>query len=126
MRSVEANRLQALGQEGVAITAAELAIGYRWLALGADRPEMQAVVDGLVGAVEYGTAQLARVEGLPVAGKTGSSQTADGARTAWFAGFAPARSPEVVVTVMLQGRSGGTDAAPVAGRILAAWRSGRL
>ncbi len=125
-RGAEGNRLQALGEGRIAITAAGLAIGYRWLALGANRPEMQAVVDGLVGAVEYGTAQLARVEGLQVAGKTGSSQTVDGARTAWFAGFAPARSPEVVVAVMLQGRSGGTDAAPAAGRILGAWRTGRL
>jgi hypothetical protein len=32
----------------------------------------------------------------------------------------------VVVTVMLQGHSGGSDAAPVAGRILAAYRAGRL
>jgi cell division protein FtsI/penicillin-binding protein 2 len=48
---------------------------------------------------------------------------------AWFAGFAPSGQgapPRVVVTVMLQGRSGGADAAPVAGRILAAWQAGRL
>jgi penicillin-binding protein 2 len=125
-RGREANRLQALGEDRVLITASELAMGYRWLALGINRPEMQPVVEGLNGAVEYGTAQLARVEGMQVAGKTGSAQAADGARVAWFAGFAPSRAPEVVVTVMLQGRSGGADAAPVAGKILAAYRAGRL
>ncbi|HLK65565.1 MAG TPA: penicillin-binding transpeptidase domain-containing protein [Bryobacteraceae bacterium] len=125
-RGPEANRLQALGEDRVWITAAELAMGYRWLALGEGRPEMRAVVEGLAGAVEYGTAQLARVDGMAVAGKTGSSQAADGARTAWFAGFAPAAAPEVAIAVMLQGRSGGTDAAPVAGKILAAYRVGRL
>ena len=76
--------------------------------------------------MEYGTAQLARVNGLSVAGKTGSVRTAEGARIAWFAGFAPSRAPDVVVAVMLQGRSGGSDAAPVAGQILAAYRAGRI
>jgi cell division protein FtsI/penicillin-binding protein 2 len=125
-KGAEANRLQALGEERVLITAAELTMGYRWLALGAGRPEMQPIVEGLEDAVEYGTAQLARVESFTVAGKTGSVRTADGARVAWFAGFAPSRAAEVVVTVMLQGRSGGADAAPVAGKILAAYRAGRV
>lgn len=125
-RGKEATRLQALGEEGILVTAAELAMGYRGLALGAGRPEMQPILEGLEGAVEYGTAQLARVEGTQVAGKTGSLRTADGARLAWFAGFAPSRAAEVVVAVMLQGRSGGTDAAPVAGRILTEYQAGRL
>ena len=125
-RGQEANRLQALGEEGILVTPAELAMGYRALALRAGRPEMGPVLAGLEDAVEYGTAQLAGVEGMQVAGKTGSLRTADGARVAWFAGFAPSRAPEVVVAVMLQGRSGGTDAAPVAGKILAAYRAGRL
>ena len=38
----EANRLQALGEESVAITLAELAMGYRSLALSAGQPEMRA------------------------------------------------------------------------------------
>ncbi|SPF36315.1 Penicillin-binding protein, transpeptidase [Candidatus Sulfopaludibacter sp. SbA4] len=122
----EANQLQALGEEPLLVTAAEMAMGYRTLALSAGHPEMAPVVEGLEGAVEYGTAQLAHVDGVRVAGKTGSVRTASGARMAWFAGFAPSRAPEVVVTVMLQGRSGGADAAPIAGRILQAWRAGKI
>jgi len=118
----DATRLQALGEEGVQVTVAELAHAYRGLALSAGA----AVRDGLEGAVEYGTAQLARVPGVKVAGKTGSAQTVDGARIAWFAGFLPSRDPEVAVAVMLQGRSGGSDAAPVAGRLLQAYREGKL
>lgn len=125
-RGEEANRLQALGEERVLITPAELAMAYRSLALSVDRPEMQPILEGLEDAVEYGTAQLARVESMKVAGKTGSVRTANGTRVAWFGGFAPSRAPEVVVEVMLQGRSGGADAAPVAGKILAAYRAGRL
>jgi len=121
-RGPEAIQLQALGESGISLTAAELAMGYRSLALGTEPP----ILEGMEDAVEYGTAQLARVEGMKVAGKTGSIRTGDGARIAWFAGFAPSRSPEVVVTVMLQGRSGGSDAAPIAGKILAAYRAGKL
>ena len=122
----QANQLQALGEEPLLLTAAELALGYRTIAIGAERPEMGPIIDGLEDATEYGTAQLARVAGLKVAGKTGSVRTRSGARIAWFAGFAPSRTPKVVVTVMLQGRSGGSDAAPIAGRILEEWRAGKL
>ena len=122
----EANQMQALGEEPLLITAAEMAAGYRTLALSRGRPEMAPVIEGLEGAVEYGTAQLAHLDGVKVAGKTGSVRMGSGARIAWFAGFAPSRSPEVVVTVMLQGRSGGADAAPIAGRILEAWRAGKI
>jgi cell division protein FtsI/penicillin-binding protein 2 len=66
------------------------------------------------------------VAGVRIAGKTGSVRTAGGAMIAWCAAFAPSRAPSVVVTVMLQGRSGGGDAAPVAGRILQAHLAGRL
>lgn len=115
-------RLQALGETGVLATAAELALSYRWLA--ANAPE--AVRAGMEGAVMYGTAQLAAVPGATVAGKTGTVFTPAGNRIAWFAGFAPSRSPKVAIALMMPGVSGGGDAAPVAGRILkaheAAWR----
>jgi len=118
----EARQLQAIGEGGVMVTAAALALAYRRLALSATEP----ILSGLEGAVEFGTAQQARVAGVRVAGKTGSVRAADGAMIAWCAAFAPSRAPSAVVTVMLQGRSGGGDAAPVAGRILAAYLTGRL
>jgi cell division protein FtsI/penicillin-binding protein 2 len=103
-----------------------MALAYRSLALGSQRPLMQPVLAGLEDAVEYGTAQRARVPGLVVAGKTGSVRAESGARVAWFAGFAPSRAPEVALAVALEGRSGGGDAAPVAGRILADYKAGRI
>jgi len=118
----DATRLQALGEEGVAITLAELAMAYRQLALRADGP----ILEGLEDAVAYGTAQRASIPGATVAGKTGSVRTREGVSLAWFAGFVPSRAPEAVVAVVLQGYSGGSDAAPVGGRILEAWRAGKL
>jgi penicillin-binding protein 2 len=116
------SQLQALGERRIAVTAAGLAMAYRGIAMNG----APAVLEGLEDAVEYGTAQRARVAGVSVAGKTGSLRTEAGKLVAWFAGFAPSRAPRVVVTVMLQGRSGGADAAPVAGQILTAWKAGRL
>jgi membrane peptidoglycan carboxypeptidase len=122
----DAQRIQALGEGGVVTSAAELALAYRQLAVHSNHPEMQLITAGLEGAVEFGTAQKARVAGVSVAGKTGSATTTTGAHVAWFAGFMPSRAPEVVVTVMLAGRSGGADAAPIAREILEAHRAGRI
>jgi cell division protein FtsI/penicillin-binding protein 2 len=122
----EAQQLQAIGEGGVLVTPAEMALAYRRLAGRPPGPAPDAIRDGLEGAVEFGTAQRARVAGPSVAGKTGSVRVSDGAMFAWFCGFAPGRAASVVVTVMLEGRSGGADAAPVAAKILEAHFAGRL
>ncbi len=111
-------QLQALGEEGVYTSPLELVGAYRRIALRAADPKIAPVLEGMEGAVEFGTAQNARLHRIKVAGKTGSVRTSSGGRAAWFAGFAPSRSPEVAVVVLVQGRSGGSDAAPVAGRVL--------
>ena len=111
-------QLQALGETGVRVTPLDLAAGYRYLARRVSDQTMAPVLDGMEGAVEFGTAQSARLERIRVAGKTGSVLTSSGRRAAWFAGFAPSRSPEVAVVVLVQGRSGGSDAAPIAARML--------
>jgi cell division protein FtsI/penicillin-binding protein 2 len=124
--TAEASQLQALGEYGVLVTPLELLTAYLRLASAATRAEMASIMEGLEGAVEYGTARLARVPGVKVAGKTGSVRTSGGVNAAWFSGFAPSRAPSVVVTVVVQGRSGGADAAPIAGQILGAHLAGRL
>ncbi|MCX6627934.1 MAG: penicillin-binding transpeptidase domain-containing protein [Candidatus Solibacter sp.] len=112
------SELQSLGEDGVLVTPASLAMAYcRLLPRAAP-----AVLAGMADAVSFGTAQRAQVSGLNVAGKTGSVRTPAGAYLAWFAGF----TDGAVVTVMLQARSGGADAAPIAGRILEAHWKGRL
>jgi cell division protein FtsI/penicillin-binding protein 2 len=111
--SSEASQLQALGEDGVNVPALELLLVYRRLALRVKEAKLAPIVEGLEGAVNFGSAQGAQVNDMQVAGKTGSAFP-----WAWFAGFAPSRNPEVAVVVLLEGRSGGADAAPVAGRML--------
>jgi penicillin-binding protein 2 len=74
---------------------------------------------------QWGTGAAARIPGLDVAGKTGTAQTIAHSRAdkgedhAWFASFAPARDPQVVVVVLVErGGKGGQVAAPIARRIL--------
>ena len=84
--------------------------------------------EGVVGP--EGTAPLAQVAGLRVAGKTGTAQRATGggySRTyrASFAGLFPVEAPEVVIAVVLDrptnGFYGGTVAAPIFGNVARRW-----
>jgi cell division protein FtsI/penicillin-binding protein 2 len=72
-----------------------------------------------------GTGAAARLPGIEVAGKTGTAQliTNSDARRgqdhAWFAAYAPAQDPQVVVVVLVErGGRGGQAAAPIARQIL--------
>jgi penicillin-binding protein 2 len=79
----------------------------------------------LTGVVnEGGTGAAARIPGVLVAGKTGTAQSvakseaAKGQDHAWFASFAPADDPQVVVVVLAErGGKGGQVAAPIARQI---------
>ncbi len=58
-----------------------------------------------------GTAGSAAVEGIVVAGKTGTAQNETDRAHAWFAGFAPHDKPQIVVAVFVEfGMSGGVAA----------------
>jgi penicillin-binding protein 2 len=79
----------------------------------------------LIGVVnEGGTGAAARLPGVTIGGKTGTAQSvaksesAKGQDHAWFASFAPAEDPQVVVVVLVErGGKGGQVAAPIARQI---------
>lgn len=72
--------------------------------------------------VTSGTGAAAAVEGVEVAGKTGTAERGDGTNLAWFIGFAPAGDPKVVVAVVVEDTlsTGGAEAAPLAAEVLRA------
>jgi cell division protein FtsI/penicillin-binding protein 2 len=121
-RTPEELQRQVLGLGGVTVTPLGLASAYRKLALRRreNPPGLQCVFEGLESAVRYGTAQQAQARGIQVAGKTGTAGSG-----AWFAGYAPAGKPAVVVVAFLEQGRGGSDAAPVAAQVFEAWASGR-
>jgi cell division protein FtsI/penicillin-binding protein 2 len=63
-------------------------------------------------------------KGFPwtVAGKTGTAQNPGGKSHAWFGAFAPAASPRIAVSVVVEnGGEGSYVAAPIAKKILRAY-----
>jgi peptidoglycan glycosyltransferase len=70
--------------------------------------------------VNAGTATAAALEGIQVAGKTGTAEKGDGSNLAWFIGFAPADDPRVAVAVVIEDTqaTGGEAAAPLAAAVL--------
>ena len=87
------------------------------------------VQQGMEGAMTYGTAaKRGPIEGLRIAGKTGTAQFCDDIMCgvgyeqpehAWFTAFAPVEQPEVSVVVFLyNGGEGSVVAVPVAHDIL--------
>lgn len=103
--------------------------------VGVAPENLRRVTDALLDVVNdpYGTAYPARDSSLDVAGKTGTAQTGyvakkeDAPKTAWFlsqahawfAGFAPAKSPEIAVVALVEhGGSGPEVAVPVAMQIV--------
>ncbi|MDQ3854981.1 MAG: penicillin-binding protein 2, partial [Chloroflexota bacterium] len=57
----------------------------------------------MVTAVESGSGRSARIEGLSVAGKTGTAQLGAGRNPhSWFTAFAPAENPRVAVVVLIE------------------------
>lgn len=77
---------------------------------------MRAALAGVVA--EGGTAAGSRIEGLLLAGKTGTAQNSGKADHAWFVGFAPADKPTIVVAVMLEFGLHGSRAARIASAIM--------
>ncbi|MFH8251776.1 peptidoglycan D,D-transpeptidase FtsI family protein [Microbacterium sp. B2969] len=82
----------------------------------------------MVADVSDGAASGARIDGVEVAGKTGTAENGDTKPfTLWFTGFAPADDPQVAVAVVVengggqgQSGSGNTIAAPIAKKVMEA------
>ena len=73
----------------------------------------------LLNVVEKGTAAASRIEGLKIAGKTGTAQNPHGPNHGWFIAFAPVDSPKVVVGGILEFAGHGTAVAPLVNRVIA-------
>ncbi|WP_029146130.1 peptidoglycan D,D-transpeptidase FtsI family protein [Microbacterium luticocti] len=93
-----------------------------------DEKDASEMVRMMVANVSSGVATNARIDGVEVAGKTGTAQNGHGDPfTLWFTGFAPAEDPQVAVAVVVengggvgQSGSGNTIAAPIAKKVMEA------
>jgi len=104
-----------------------------------DARQLAMIKDGLRGVVleREGTAHAESLQGVDMAGKTGTAQVShvtprgvDSDRVwyfnrdhAWFAGYAPANDPEIAIVVMVEhGGGGGKNAVPIASRVVQEWQ----
>ncbi len=92
-----------------------------------DKENFEIVIDGMVDVVDRGTARIAKINGISIAGKTGTvenfilienekKQLTDHST---FIAFAPAEDPKIVVSVFIEnGYWGSRWAAPIASLII--------
>jgi peptidoglycan glycosyltransferase len=77
----------------------------------------------MINNVTSGAANNARINGVDVAGKTGTAQNGVGRPyTLWFTGFAPANDPQVAVAVVVENGTsfGNVVASPIAKKVIEA------
>jgi penicillin-binding protein 2 len=94
--------------------------------LGVSMSDLTAVRQALAAVVENGTGRKAGIDGVKIAGKTGTAQfptTINGRRMkdprCWFYGFAPYENPRYVFCFLVEGGvGGGATAGPIAHDVL--------
>lgn len=98
--------------------------------IGLTDDDYNAIIDGMLEATVRGTAKRCKIDGIAIAGKTGTAQWRNHnmkLSLAWFIGFAPVKNPQVAIAVLVEGVipqdhiQGGLTATPVARDILQAY-----
>lgn len=91
---------------------------------GVSETSFTVIEEALKKCVKSGTGQASKLRKIHVAGKTGSAEVSGYKHSThgWFAAYAPAENPEIVVVVFMEGGGhGGSVAAPVAKKIFEAY-----
>jgi peptidoglycan glycosyltransferase len=85
------------------------------------KPATAAILNTMMQrVVNAGTGTAAALQGIQVAGKTGTAERGDGTNLAWFIAFAPAADPQVAIAVVIEDTqsTGGEAAAPLAAAVI--------
>ncbi|MDA1225273.1 MAG: penicillin-binding protein 2 [Bacteroidetes bacterium] len=100
-----------------------------------DKENFELVINGMVDVVERGTARIAKIKNINVAGKTGTVENfilIEGEKKqltdhSTFIAFAPAEDPKIVVSVFVEnGYWGSRWAAPIASLIIEKYLTGKV
>lgn len=100
-----------------------------------DKENFKLVINGMVDVVERGTARIAKINNINVAGKTGTVENfilIEGEKKqltdhSTFIAFAPAEDPKIVVSVFVEnGYWGSRWAAPIASLIIEKYLTGKV
>jgi penicillin-binding protein 2 len=134
----------SIGQGDILVTPLQLACAYTifanegripmphiiekndttYFTTGLSEQALLTVRNALAGVVARGTGTLARVTGIDVCGKTGTSQNPHGEDHSIFVGFAPADDARILVCLVVENAGHGASvAAPITARIIKAYIS---
>lgn len=95
--------------------------------VGIDDQYFEPVIEGMERVVTAGTGFTARVEGISICGKTGTSQNPHGEDHSVFFAFAPRENPQIAIAVYVEnGGWGTTYAAPIAGLMIEKYLRGEI
>ncbi len=94
--------------------------------LNLDKSQLQGIQLALADVVSRGTAAGAQIQGLTIAGKTGTAQVNGQLDNAWFVGYAPANDPKIVVAIIIEEGLHGSTAARAATKMMERYLKARL
>jgi penicillin-binding protein 2 len=96
---------------------------YKQIDIGISRRTMKIVREGMFRVVNgAGTATHVKIDGITVAGKTGTAQNPHGQDHAIFIGFAPYDNPKIAVACVVENAGyGATHAAPIVKNVIQAY-----
>lgn len=95
--------------------------------VGIDTVHFSTVIDAMESVVSDGTGLRARIPGIAVCGKTGTSQNPHGEDHSVFIAFAPKNDPKIAISVYVQNAGqGARAAASVAGLMMEKYLTGEV
>ncbi len=94
--------------------------------LNLNATQLEGLQLALADVVSRGTAAGARIQGLTIAGKTGTAQVPGQKDFAWFVGYAPANDPKIVLAIIIEEGLHGSTAAKAATKLMERYLKTRL
>lgn len=86
-----------------------------------------AIIEGMFGAVEEGTAAALKIPGIEMCGKTGTAQNPHGNNHSVFIAFAPRINPKIAIAVYVENAGyGAAWAAPIASLMVEKYLKGKV
>ncbi len=92
-----------------------------------DKEHIEVMVEAMFQVVEEGTGRFSRIEGVEMAGKTGTVQNPHGENHSVFIAFAPKDDPQIAISVIIENSGyGATWAAPLASLMIEKYINGEV
>ena len=92
-----------------------------------DPEHFDVIIQGMADVFESGTARASRLEGLPMAGKTGTAENPHGQDHSIFMAFAPVDNPKIALAIIVEnGYWGSRWAAPIASLMMEQYINGQI